>query len=337
MRKVLVIGSSGAGKSVFAARLAERTGLPLIHLDAVYWRPGWIKTPKDEWVRTVDRLLARPRWVMDGNYSGTLDRRIAACDTVVFLDLPRAVCLWRVARRLIVYRHGARPDMTPGCSERLTGEFIRWIWEYPRKQRPRVLEKLAALRPDQRAVILRSGAEVDDFLRTAPPRPGVSDRVRILDPATGPPRDRVATRYLILPYIRSALNRGEPVGQFLGGFVVDGHPAIRWVLLQKGAHDDDFDDGGDAGEIEDAGDDVFVLSYYEVLDEGDEKWADVYDFSAASGDPDDNGEPAARHRVPTLDEALALARERYGADPGRFVSETMIEHEYYDYVVRGRR
>jgi adenylate kinase family enzyme len=167
MRKVLVIGSGGAGKSVFAARLAERTGLPLIHLDTLYWRPGWAKTPKDEWTRTVDGLLARDRWVMDGNYSGTLDRRLDACDTVVFLDLPRALCLWRVVKRRIVYRHGARPDMTPGCSERLTWEFIRWIWEYPRTQRPRVLERLGALRPDQRAVIVRSAAEIDEFLESA--------------------------------------------------------------------------------------------------------------------------------------------------------------------------
>jgi adenylate kinase family enzyme len=168
MQKVLVIGSSGAGKSVFAARLAERTGLPLIHLDAIYWRPGWVKTPKDEWVRTVDGLLARGRWVMDGNYAGTLDRRLAACDTVVFLDLPRTVCLWHAVKRRIAFGHGARLDMIPGCSERLTWEFIRWIWEYPRTQRPRVLASLAELRPDQRAVVLRSNAEIDDFLRSNP-------------------------------------------------------------------------------------------------------------------------------------------------------------------------
>lgn len=167
MQKVLVIGSSGAGKSVFAARLAERTGLPLIHLDAVYWRPGWVKTPKDEWARMVDGLLARDRWVMDGNYAGTLDRRLAACDTVVFLDLPRAFCLWRAVKRRIAYRRQPRPDMTPGCSERLTWEFIRWIWKYPCEQRPRVLARLGALRPDQRAVVLRSPAEMEDFLRAA--------------------------------------------------------------------------------------------------------------------------------------------------------------------------
>ena len=170
MRKVMVIGSGGAGKSVFAARLAERTGLPLIHLDAVYWRPGWIQTPKEEWIRTVDEMLAREAWVMDGNYGGTMDRRLAACDTVVFLDLPRAVCLWRAVKRRIAFHGRARPDMTPGCSERLTWQFIRWIWEYPRARRPGVLAKLAALRPDQRAVVLRSSAEVEAFLRDLPQR-----------------------------------------------------------------------------------------------------------------------------------------------------------------------
>jgi len=166
MRKVLVIGSSGAGKSVFSRQLAERTGLPLIHLDALYWKPGWVKTPRDEWVQTVDELLARDRWLIDGNYANTLDRRLAACDTVVFLDLPRTVCLWRAAKRRIRFRRRGRPDMTAGCSERLTSEFIRWIWQYPRKQRPRVLARLAALRPDQRAVVLCSTAEIDDFLRS---------------------------------------------------------------------------------------------------------------------------------------------------------------------------
>lgn len=168
MQKVLVIGCSGAGKSVLAARLAKRTGLPLIHLDAIYWNPGWLKTPKDEWARKVDELLARDRLVMDGNYAGTLDRRLAACDTAVFLDLSRAVCLWRAVKRRIVYRGRSRPDMTPGCTERLTWELIRWIWEYPRTQRPRVVARLQALRPDQRAVTLRSTAEIDDFLRSLP-------------------------------------------------------------------------------------------------------------------------------------------------------------------------
>ncbi|HEY0018877.1 MAG TPA: hypothetical protein VGC13_21430 [Longimicrobium sp.] len=308
MQKILVIGSSGAGKSVFAARLAERAGLPLIHLDAIYWKPGWVKTPKDEWVRTVDGLLARDRWVMDGNYAGTLDRRLAACDTAVFLDLPRTLCLWRAFKRRIVHRRGGRPDMTPGCSERLTGEFIRWIWEYPRTQRPGVLARLAALRPDQRAVILRSTAEIDDFLRSIPPNPAVAE----IQPAISP-SNIAGTRYLILPFIRTALNRGACVEQFLGGFDDGGEPAIRWITLCQE-------------------EDAVVLSLHEAYDQGDESFWDVYDFTPLTEYDEDDA--AGEHRLPTVEEAIALAVERYGASPDRFVNGGVVQDEYGDYVKR---
>jgi adenylate kinase family enzyme len=168
VRRVLVIGSGGAGKSTLAVRIGERLGLPVVHLDALYWRPGWVPTPADEWARTVGRLAARDAWVMDGNYGGTLDARLAACDTVVFLDLPRWLCAWRVARRVLRFHGRSRPSMAPGCPERLSLEFLRWVWEYPRQRRPGVLRRLAALDAGQRAVILRSTADVDRFVARLP-------------------------------------------------------------------------------------------------------------------------------------------------------------------------
>jgi hypothetical protein len=151
------------------------------------------------------------------------------------------------------------------------------------------------------------------------------------------------TRYLIPQFIRAALNRGTGVEQFLGGFVVDGHPAIRWIELRNGG-DDDFDDDEDQAQDadvaeadgDDDGDDGdgFVLWYYEAFDEGNENWMDVYEFGNVSGD---QFEPAARHRLATLEEALALAVERYGADPARFVNPGVIQDEYRDYLMRGRR
>lgn len=164
MRRVLVIGSGGAGKSTFARTLGARTGLPVIHLDACYWRAGWDPTPPDEWKQVVRELVARETWVMDGNYGGTLDARLAACDTVVFLDPPRLVCLWRVVRRWTQHRGSARPDMAPGCDEQLSLEFLRWVWGYPAKQRPAILRRLSALSAGQRAVILRSTSDVATFL-----------------------------------------------------------------------------------------------------------------------------------------------------------------------------
>jgi adenylate kinase family enzyme len=101
---------------------------------------------------------------MDGNYGGTLERRLEACDTVVLLDLPRALCLRRVIKRRVLFRGRARPDMNEGCRERLTWEFVRWVWTYPRERRPAVLEKLGRLDEGKRVFRLRSPREVEVFL-----------------------------------------------------------------------------------------------------------------------------------------------------------------------------
>ena len=162
--RVLVIGSGGSGKSTVATELADVLGLPLIHLDALYWSSGWVPTPADEWRRRVEELIAHPRWVMDGNYGGTLDLRLARCEMVVFLDLPRVVCLWRVLKRQLRFRGRSRPDMPPGCPERFSWEFITWIWTYPARRRRSVLAKLNALRDSVRVVILSSRRQVREFL-----------------------------------------------------------------------------------------------------------------------------------------------------------------------------
>jgi adenylate kinase family enzyme len=164
LRRVLVIGSGGSGKTTFARRLAERTGLPLIHLDALYWRPGWDPTPAEEWRAKVAELLRAERWIMDGNYGGTLDVRLEACDTVIFLDVPRWLCLWRVVKRQLQHRRGVRPEMAPGCPERLTWEFVEWIWTYPARRRASILARLKTLGSGKQPYVLRSAREIESFL-----------------------------------------------------------------------------------------------------------------------------------------------------------------------------
>ncbi|MBL0172084.1 MAG: DNA topology modulation protein [Gemmatimonadaceae bacterium] len=171
MRRVLIIGSGGAGKSTVATQLGTKLGIPVIHLDAHYWHPGWIATPPSEWRLRVAELVARDVWVMDGNYGGTMVQRLAACDTVVFLDLPRVVCLWRLVRRALRYAGRSRPDMTPGCPERLSWEFVWWVWTYPSRRRPQVLQRLAALPTTTQVVLLRSSREVDAFMSAVLPAP----------------------------------------------------------------------------------------------------------------------------------------------------------------------
>lgn len=169
-RRILIIGSGGSGKSTLAARLGARTGLPVVHLDALYWKAGWVATPHDEWDRTIAELVARDAWIMDGNYSRTLDRRLAASDTAVFLDLPRTRCVWRIVKRRLRFHGRTRPDMAGGCEERLTWEFVRWVWDYPRRTRGRVLERLrAAQAAGTRVVVLRSDREVERFVAAVGP------------------------------------------------------------------------------------------------------------------------------------------------------------------------
>lgn len=168
LQRILVIGSGGAGKSTLARRLGERLVLPVIHLDACYWRAGWVETPKDEWGATVATLAAEPRWVMDGNYGGTLEPRVRAADTIVFLDLPRVLCAWRVLRRWRTYHGRTRPDMADGCPEQMSLEFLQWIWTYPATRRPGVLRLLESVRDEKRVVHLRSTHEVETFLASLP-------------------------------------------------------------------------------------------------------------------------------------------------------------------------
>lgn len=128
MQRVLVIGSPGAGKSTLATQLAERSGLPLIHLDQQYWSSGWVEPAKAEWRDRVARLASAERWIMDGNYGGSLATRLNRADTVVWLDLPWWKCVARLVRRSLRNRGRGRSDMAEGCVERLDAEYLAFLW-----------------------------------------------------------------------------------------------------------------------------------------------------------------------------------------------------------------
>ena len=165
----MVIGSGGSGKSTFSNQLGQSLRIDVVHLDQIYWKPGWVQTSKDEWLQTIAELVARDSWVMDGNYSGSLEKRLEACDTVIFLDLPRSLCLWRVLKRAVIYRNSRRPDMAEGCEEQLNLKFVSWIWNYGKTTRPRVLERLNAYADTRKVVRLRSRLQVEKFLAELPP------------------------------------------------------------------------------------------------------------------------------------------------------------------------
>ncbi|WP_194165348.1 P-loop NTPase family protein [Deinococcus terrestris] len=115
VKRVLVIGSPGAGKSTFSIQLAAKTGLPLVHLDDVYWKPGWVRPAKAEWVHLVEQLTAADAWILDGNYTSTLKQRAALADEVIVLRYSRLLCLYRAVTRALFNRYCSRKSFKQRC------------------------------------------------------------------------------------------------------------------------------------------------------------------------------------------------------------------------------
>jgi adenylate kinase family enzyme len=164
MQRIMIVGSAGSGKSTFARQLGEKLGLPVVHLDTLYWRPGWVEPPQDVWREQVRGAVQADAWVMDGNYSANMDLRFERADTAIFLDIPRRVCLYRVLKRAITHRGKVRSDCAPGCPERFDWFFLKWVWSFPTQRRPAMLERLANAPEAVRVVHLHNDREIEAFL-----------------------------------------------------------------------------------------------------------------------------------------------------------------------------
>ena len=165
VQRVAVIGCGGAGKSTLARALGQRLGLPVVHLDEEYWSPGWRAAEPALWRTRQEDLVAADRWIIDGNYVSTLDVRLSAADTVVFLDLAPWRCAWQANRRVLAGR--GRANTAPGCLERLDRRHLRFlryiIWHFTRRVRPRLLHALTEHPPTTTVIRLISPVEVRRF------------------------------------------------------------------------------------------------------------------------------------------------------------------------------
>lgn len=158
MKRILVLGCGGAGKSTFAKELSTKLGIEIIHLDCHFWLPGWKMVEKEEWEKLTDQFIAKDEWIMDGNYSSTMDKRIERADTVIYFDFPNWRCLYNAFMRMFKVRFfkKKRSDLTEGCNERFDMEFYRWIWNYNKNNRRSNLEKLDMIRDEKQVFIVKS-------------------------------------------------------------------------------------------------------------------------------------------------------------------------------------
>ncbi len=163
MERVMIIGCGGSGKSTLARKLGEKTGLPVVHLDKLFWKPGWVSLSREEFDKVHQAAIAEENWIIDGNFNRTIPERLARCDTVIYLDFNRFICLMGVAKRVLTTYGTVRPDMGEGCPERVDLEFLKWVWNFNKNKRRLYYELLTAAQ-DKQVYIFRSRREVSAFL-----------------------------------------------------------------------------------------------------------------------------------------------------------------------------
>ena len=159
MKKIIVIGCPGSGKSTFATELHRITGIPLFHLDLMYWNADRTTVDRAVFLDRLAEVMAQDEWIIDGNYNSTMEMRMQACDTVVFLDYPVEVCVSGILER----RGRERPDLPWIEPDEIDGEFLAFVKDYNEQSRPKVLELMSTY-SNKRIFTFANRNEADEFL-----------------------------------------------------------------------------------------------------------------------------------------------------------------------------
>ena len=161
MKKVIVIGSPGAGKSTFARKLRDATALPLYYLDLIWHKPDGSNISREQFASKLEEIMREERWIIDGNYAHTLEMRIKACDTVFLLDYPLEICLAGAAARI-----GKKREDMPWVEKGFDTEFRQWILDFPKDQLPQIYELLERYKNGREIFIFRSRQEAENYWKT---------------------------------------------------------------------------------------------------------------------------------------------------------------------------
>jgi adenylate kinase family enzyme len=163
--RFLVIGCSGGGKSTLSRRIADRFGLRYISIDRdILWLPGWVQRERAEQRRIIEEMIAGDRWIMDGTNPSTFDIRVPRSDLVIWMQMPRYLCIWGILSRWVRHYGKTRPDMAPGCPEKMDLEFFHFVWTFEKRFAWRIVDGLARHGGETPLVVVKSRRQMRDLL-----------------------------------------------------------------------------------------------------------------------------------------------------------------------------
>jgi adenylate kinase family enzyme len=181
MNRIVIIGSPGAGKSTLARRLGRNLRINVIHLDRIFWQPGWKEKPKETRIDILEKLVQEKQWIIEGTYISSSEPRLRAADTIIFLETNLFLCLQRVTMQHYKCQGHPRPDLKEGCEDELNLIRVLNVLGFPFRGR-RTLEKKLRYYQSKQIIRLRSSKEVEDFL--AKLQQGVNDQRDLLHEQT---------------------------------------------------------------------------------------------------------------------------------------------------------
>ena len=161
--RIVVIGCCGCGKSTLSKQLSQRLGLPVVHLDRLYWRGNWTPVTNEDFDGALKVELGKPHWIMDGNFSRTMTWRMSCCDTVIYMDFPRWLCVYGVLKRVLLNYGKTREDMGQNCPERFDPAFLKYVWNFNRKNRDEIYKRIGELKGKE-IILLHNRKECRQFL-----------------------------------------------------------------------------------------------------------------------------------------------------------------------------
>lgn len=163
--KIMIIGNCGTGKSTLARNLSERLNIPIIHLDTFKFKPGWEEIDNNTFnLKVENEMNVRPKWIIDGNYSSSFEKRSNAADTIILLKVPLILSYMRILKRRLIYHKKVRPDVAEGCIENLNWDMMKWVWAYKKRAEGKTNVLIEKNRKIKKIFVLDSPKKVKEFV-----------------------------------------------------------------------------------------------------------------------------------------------------------------------------